>query len=137
MVIAHQICVQNTIQQCDLYVQQAKHYRASNEVIIMTESATLEQIVQELQIVAQQLVSVQTQVRELEATMTHLSNQIDGNSVYQQVGPLLVEVDDLDALNQSLSETCSQLSEHADKLTLRESELRTAYESAVKQFESS
>ena len=137
MVIAHQICVQNTIQQCDLYVQQAKHYRASNEVIIMTESTTLEQIVQELQIVAQQLVSVQTQVRELEATMTHLSNQIDGNSVYQQVGPLLVEVDDLDALNQSLSETCSQLSEHADKLTLRESELRTAYESAVKQFESS
>ena len=103
----------------------------------MTESVTLEQIVQELQIVAQQLVSVQTQVRELETTMTHLSNQIDGNSVYQQVGPLLVEVDDLDALNQSLSETCSQLSEHADKLTLRESELRTAYESAVKQFESS
>ena len=137
MVIAHQIFVQNTIQQCDLYVQQAKHYQASNEVVNMTDSISIEQIVQELQIVAQQLVSVQTQVRELEATIVHLSNQIDGNSVYQQVGPLLVEVDDLDSLNHSLSETCSQLSEHAEKLSVRESELRTAYESAVKQFESS
>ena len=137
MVIAHQIFVQNTIQQCDLYVQQAKHYRASNEVVNMTESISIEQTVQELQIVAQQLVSVQTQVRELEATIVHLSNQIEGNSVFQQVGPLLVEVDDLVALNQSLSETCSQLSEHAEKLSVRESELRTAYESAVKQFESS
>ena len=103
----------------------------------MTESISIEQIVQELQIVAQQLVSVQTQVRELEATIVHLSKQIDGNSVYQQVGPLLVEVDDLDSLNHSLTETCSQLSEHAEKLSVRESELRTAYESAVKQFESS
>ena len=103
----------------------------------MTESITLEQIVQELQLVAQQLVSVQSQVRELEATIVHLSNQIEGNSVYQQVGPLLVEVDDLDALNDSLSETCSQLSDHAEKLSERESELRLAYESAVKQFESS
>ena len=137
MVIAPQIYVQNTIQQCVLYVQQAKHYRASNEVDIMTESITLEQIVQELQLVAQQLVSVQSQVRELEATIVHISNQIEGNSVYQQVGPLLVEVDDLDALNDSLSETCSQLSDHAEKLSERESELRLAYESAVKQFESS
>ena len=84
MVIAHQIFVQNTIQQCDLYVQQAKHYRASNEVVNMTDSISIEQIVQELQIVAQQVVSVQTQVRELEATIVHLSNQIDGNSVFQR-----------------------------------------------------
>ena len=62
----------------------------------MTETAPLEQIVQELQIVAQQLVSVQTQVRELETTIEHLSTQISGNSVFQQVGPLLVEVDDLE-----------------------------------------
>jgi chaperonin cofactor prefoldin len=102
----------------------------------MSDNISLEQIVQELQMVAQQLVSVQTQVRELEGTIAHLSNQIEGNSIYQQVGPLLVEVDDIDALNHSLSETCKQLSEHAEKLSVREGELRIAYEGAVKQFES-
>ena len=102
----------------------------------MSDNIPLEQIVQELQMVAQQLVSVQTQVRELEGTIAHLSNQIEGNSIYQQVGPLLVEVDDIDTLNQSLAETCKQLSEHAEKLGVREGALRTAYEGAVKQFES-
>ncbi len=102
----------------------------------MSEDISLEQIVQELQIVSQQLVSIQTQVRELESTIQHLSNQIDGNSVYQQVGPLLVEVDDLEALTESLNETATQLSGHAEKLSTREGELRVAYENAVKQFES-
>ncbi|MBJ03958.1 MAG: hypothetical protein CMB65_04600 [Euryarchaeota archaeon] len=98
-------------------------------------AAPLEQIVQELQHVAQQLVSVQTQIRELEGTIDHLKNQVAGNLVYQQVGPLLVQVDDLEALQQSLSETCSQLSNHADNLEQKEKELRSSYESAVKQFE--
>ena len=105
-------------------------------MINMSDNIPIEQIVQELQMISQQLVSVQTQVRELEGTIEHLSNQIEGNSIYQQVGPLLVEVDDIGALNNSLIETSKQLSEHADKLSSREGELRTAYEEAVKQFES-
>ena len=95
----------------------------------------LEQIVQELQLVAQQLVSVQTQIRELEGTIAHLSNQSSDSAIYQQVGPLLVQVDDIDALQQSLSETCTQLSNHAINLDQKDTELRTSYESAVKQFE--
>ena len=102
----------------------------------MGENIPLEQIVQELQMVAQQVVSVQTQVRELQGTIQHLSNQVEGNAVFQQVGPLLVEVDDIETLTTSLEETCKQLSDHAEKLSARENELRTAYESAVKQFES-
>ena len=54
----------------------------------MSEKIPIEQIVQELQLVSQQLVSVQTQVRELEGTIQHLAKQIEGNSVFQQVGPL-------------------------------------------------
>lgn len=86
--------------------------------------------------VAQQLVSAQTQVRELQGTIDYLANQIEGNSIFQQVGPLLVEVDDVGTLRDSLAETCRQLNDHAEKLSVRESELRSAYESAVKQFES-
>ncbi len=99
-------------------------------------TAPLEQIVQELQLVAQQLVSVQTQIREIEGTVNHLNSQAVGSAVYQQVGPLLVQVDDIGALQQNLSETCAQLTSHAEKLEQKENELRTSYESAVKQFES-
>ena len=102
----------------------------------MSEDIPLEQIVQELQMVAQQVVSIQTQVRDFLGTIDHLSNQVEGNAIFQQVGPLLVEVDDIDTLSRSLKETCQQLSEHAEKLSAREGELRAAYESAVKQFES-
>ena len=102
----------------------------------MTEAISIDQIVQELQMVAQQVVSIQTQVRELQGTIDHLSNQVEGTAIFQQVGPLLVEVDDVEALSRSLKETCQQLSEHAEKLSAREGELRTAYESTVKQFES-
>ncbi len=102
----------------------------------MSENIPLEQVVQELQMVAQQLVSAQTQVRELQGTIDYLANQIEGNSIFQQVGPLLVEVDDVATLRDSLAETCRQLNDHAEKLSVRESELRSAYESAVKQFES-
>lgn len=104
-------------------------------LVIKMSTVPLEQIVQELQHVAQQLVSVQTQIRELEGTIAHLSNQSSDSAIYQQVGPLLVQVDDIDALQQSLSETCTQLSNHAINLEQKETELRTSYESAVKQFE--
>jgi len=104
--------------------------------LVIEMTVPLEQIVQELQLVAQQLVSVQTQIRELEGTINHLNNQSDGNAVYQQVGPLLVQVDDISELQNSLSETCNQLTIHAEKLEEKESELRISYETAVKQFES-
>jgi len=103
----------------------------------MSENISIEQIVQELQMISQQLVSVQTQVRELEGTLEHLGNQTSSNSVYQQVGPILVEVDDIDLLKDSLKQTCDQLSVHAEKLSERETQLREAYEQAVTEFESS
>ena len=103
--------------------------------MIKMSTVPLEQIVQELQHVAQQLVSVQTQIRELEGTIAHLSNQSSDSAIYQLVGPLLVQVDDIDALTESLSETCNQLANHATNLEQKESELRTSYETAVKQFE--
>jgi chaperonin cofactor prefoldin len=96
----------------------------------------LENIVQELQMVSQQLVSVQTQVKELQGTIDHLKLQNPENAVFQQIGPLLVQVDDVEKLVASLTETTAQLNEHANKLTSREKELRVSYESAVQKFES-
>jgi chaperonin cofactor prefoldin len=103
--------------------------------LVIDMAVSLEQIVQELQLVSQQLVSVQTQIRELEGTISHLNKQSEESAVYQQVGPLLVQVDDIAALQTSLSETCSQLAIHAEKLEQTERDLRLSYETAVKQFE--
>ena len=53
------------------------------------------------------------------------------------MGPILVEVDDIELLKDSLKQTCDQLSIHAEKLSERETQLRGAYEQAVSEFESS
>ena len=68
----------------------------------------LENIVQELQMVSQQLVSVQTQVKELQGTIDHLKLQNPENAVFQQIGPLLVQVDDVEKLVASLTETSGE-----------------------------
>jgi len=103
----------------------------------MTDRAALEQTVADLQRVSQQLAALQAQVQEIEGTLNHLSTQDSSRAIYQQVGPLLVEVEDAEALQTSLAETRDQIAEAVGILEGREQELRTAYETAMKQFESS
>ena len=86
--------------------------------------------------VAQQAGTMQSQMREIEGTLSHLMTQSPENAIYQQVGPLLVEVEDLETLRSSLEETLKQLSAHVDALEAREAELRTAYQGAVERMES-
>ncbi|MDP6905938.1 MAG: prefoldin subunit [Candidatus Thalassarchaeaceae archaeon] len=97
---------------------------------------SLENIVQELQMVSQQVATLQSQLREIQGTMEYLSSQDIERPVYQQVGPLLVEVADMQKLTDELNETNQHLSTHVETLQQRENELRTSYESAVKEFES-
>jgi chaperonin cofactor prefoldin len=103
----------------------------------MTDRAALEQTVADLQRVSQQLAALQAQVQEIEGTLNHLSTQDSSRAIYQQVGPLLVEVEDAEALQTSLAETRDQIAEAVGILEGREQELRTVYETAMKQFEAS
>jgi chaperonin cofactor prefoldin len=101
----------------------------------MRETQSLDQVVQLLQMVSQQLAAVQAQVREIEATLGHLTTQDPSRAIYQQVGPLLIEVDDLETLQSNLSDSLGQLKGHLKTLEAKEAELRSTYEEAVKQFE--
>lgn len=103
----------------------------------MTDRAALEQTVADLQRVSQQLAALQAQVQEIEGTLNHLSTQDSSRAIYQQIGPLLVEVEDAEALQTSLTETRDQIAEAVGILEGREQELRTTYETAMKQFEAS
>ncbi|PXY76690.1 MAG: hypothetical protein CXX81_13980, partial [Methanobacteriota archaeon] len=49
----------------------------------------LQMVVAELQSSAQQVASVSGQIKELEATLEHLSTQEEDRAVYRQSGPLL------------------------------------------------
>ena len=91
----------------------------------------------ELQLVSQQVATIQSQVREIQGTIEYLTTQDVNRPVFQQVGPLLVEVDDLSKLMGELSETNEHLSNHLSNLQERENELRSSYESLSNEFEKS
>ena len=101
---------------------------------MMSDRESLEKIVQELQLVSQQVATIQSQVREIDGTLGYLTSHDSERPVYHQVGPLLVEVEDIAKLLGELKETNEHLANHLKNLQERESELRTSYESMTKEF---
>jgi prefoldin beta subunit len=102
----------------------------------MATKEILQSLANQLQTVAQQVQTVESQVKEIQGTLEALSSQEDGRSIFRQVGPLLLEVEDRDALQSDLEKSKDTLSAHLKRLKLRESELRDTYEEQVKAFES-
>ena len=103
----------------------------------MSEQKTLENIVQELQVVAQQVATLQSQAREIQGTIEYLTSHDVKRPVFQQIGPLLVEIDNVSKLLSELEDTNGHLANHLKNLQERETELRTAYESSTQEFEKS
>ena len=96
----------------------------------MVEEQTLEKIVHDLQLVAQQVATLQSQVREIQGTIEYLTTHDLNRPVYQQIGPLLVEIEDVATLIDELRETNEHLSNHHENLQKRELELRASYQSS-------
>ncbi len=104
----------------------------------MTENdmrTDLQNIVQELQLAAQQVATVKAQINELEGTLDALATQEEDRPVYRQSGPILLEVGDREALAEDLRNSIERLSEHATRIEAKETSLREQYESIVKKFE--
>ena len=104
----------------------------------MTENdmrTDLQNVVQELQLAAQQVATVKAQINELEGTLDALATQEEDRPVYRQSGPILLEVGDREALAEDLRNSIEQLSEHATRIEAKETSLREQYESIVKKFE--
>ncbi len=90
----------------------------------------------QLQNTMQQVQTVDTQIREIQATISALEVQNESRPVYRQIGPLLLEVEDRNVLKDELASSMETLSEHLQKIQQSETEIRELYEQAINSFES-
>ena len=70
----------------------------------------------QLQNTMQQVQTVDTQIREIQATISALEVQNESRPVYRQIGPLLLEVEDRNVLKDELASSMETLSEHLQKI---------------------
>ena len=103
----------------------------------MSNQAALEKIVHELQVVSQQVAAIQSQIREIKGTIEYIETHDVNRPIYHQVGPLLIETENISKLLGELQESHNHLSKHLASLQERESELHTSYESISQEFEKS
>ena len=94
----------------------------------MDNMEQLQAVVNEVQAARQQVANLRAQVVELEATVDAVSNQPEDLGLHQQMGGVLVEVSDRDALLKDLQQTLLTLNEHLARFTERESQLMATYE---------
>lgn len=94
----------------------------------MDNMEQLQAVVNEVQAARQQVANLRAQVVELEATVDAVSNQPENLGLHQQMGGVLVEVSDRDALLKDLQQTLLTLNEHLARFTERETQLMATYE---------
>ena len=94
----------------------------------MDNMEQLQAVVNEVQAARQQVANLRAQVVELEATVDAVSNQPEVLGLHQQMGGVLVEVSDRDALLKDLQQTLLTLNEHLARFTERETQLMATYE---------
>ena len=96
----------------------------------------MQMLASQLQNTMQQVQTVDTQIREIQATISALEVQDQSRPVYRQIGPLLLEVEDRTILKDELESSIKTLSEHLQKIQQSENEIRELYEEAINSFES-
>ena len=88
----------------------------------------LQLVVAEVQAARQQVSSVRAQVQELEGTIAAVQSQPEGLSLHRQLGGVLIEVADREALLAELNETLASLTGHLERFTEREKQLIQTYD---------
>lgn len=88
----------------------------------------LQLVVAEVQAARQQVSSVRAQVQELEGTIAAVQSQPEGLSLHRQLGGVLIEVADREALLAELNETLVSLKGHLERFTEREKQLIQTYD---------
>ena len=83
----------------------------------------LQLVVAEVQAARQQVSSVRAQVQELEGTIAAVQSQPEELSLHRQLGGVLIEVADREALLAELNETLVSLKGHLERFTEREKQL--------------
>ncbi|MBH34426.1 MAG: hypothetical protein CMB74_03140 [Euryarchaeota archaeon] len=94
----------------------------------MEQLDQLQLVVAEVQAARQQVSSVRAQVQELEGTIAAVESQPEGLALHRQMGGVLIEVADKEALLGELRETLESLSVHLERFTEREKQLIQTYD---------
>ena len=94
----------------------------------MDNMEQLQVVVNEVQSARQQLANLRAQVLELETTLESVKTQPADLALHQQMGGVMVEVSDREALVKVLDQTLTALNEHLERVAGREAELLATYE---------
>jgi len=89
----------------------------------MDNMEQLQVVVNEVQSARQQLANLRAQVLELETTLESVKTQPADLALHQQMGGVMVEVSDREALVKELDQTLTALKEHLERFAGREAEL--------------
>ena len=95
----------------------------------------LQLVVAEVQAARQQVSSVRAQVQELEGTIAAVQSQPDSLALHRQLGGVLIEVADREALISDLKETLDSLTGHLERFSEREKQLIQTYEELKKSLQ--
>ena len=95
----------------------------------------LQLVVAEVQAARQQVSSVRAQVQELEGTIAAVQSQPDDLALHRQLGGVLIEVGDREALISDLKETLDSLTGHLERFSEREKQLIQTYEELKKSLQ--
>ena len=106
-------------------------------VINMSDMEQFQIVVSEIQSIRQQMAGLNAQIIELTATSDAVTNQPKDLALHQQLGGVLIEVADRDALIKVLDNDIKTLTQHLDRLQSREGELIDSYEELKKVLEGS
>ena len=94
----------------------------------MSDMEQFQIVVSEIQSIRQQMASLNAQILELKATADAVINQPADLALHQQLGGVLIEVADRDALVKVLQNDIKTLAEHLTRLQTREGDLINSYE---------
>ena len=89
----------------------------------MSDMEQFQIVVSEIQSIRQQMASLNAQILDLKATSEAVSNQPKELALHQQLGGVLIEVADREALVKVLESDINTLSEHLTRLQSREGDL--------------
>ena len=101
----------------------------------MESAQQLQMVVAEVQAARQQVASLNAQVRELEGTISAVSEQPEDMALHRQMGTILVEVKDREQLLHDLKSTLEQMKSAVETMVKRESELVSAYDKLKQSLE--
>ena len=102
----------------------------------MSDMEQFQIVVSEIQSIRQQMAGLNAQIIELTATSDAVTNQPKDLALHQQLGGVLIEVADRDALIKVLENDIKTLTQHLNRLQSREGEV-DSYEELKKVLEGS